>query len=326
MSRHEFARTEGNEMQGFGTIWRSSLAAGAVLGATGVGPTWAGVVLTTSAHISPFKFAPPGPPNQAQAFTDWNANAIQGLMQGDVSVGNPANGPAAYYPVTTVNHRDVFDSVVNSPTFPSWRGTADPAAPFNTSYGNAVDFSLRIVGLESEALINQITNGFYDAIGSYRRPVNYDTGGKQLVAVSADVLLKGPKTAEGDHFFSAGIAAVDDNGDEVGEMAISSDGDLYGYSGNGFVPTFLTSIDVKRGEWHNLAIVVDFGGSTYSFFVDGEFIDSFPFDPQLPSTVLKRGSLVAYAAPDTATRKKDEYTAHYDNFAIEVVPTPRDEK
>lgn len=158
MSRYEMARTEGNEMQGFVTIWRSSLAAGAVLGLTGVGSSWAGVVLTSSAHISPFKFAPPGPPNQAQAFTDWNANAIQGLMQGDVSVGNPANGPAAYYPVTTVNQRDVFDSVVNSPTFPSWRGIADPAAPFNTSYGNAVDFSLRIVGNGTQFKLSNLDN------------------------------------------------------------------------------------------------------------------------------------------------------------------------
>jgi len=145
-------------MQASRSLQTSSAIAAAALAFMGSNVSRAAVVLTTSAHISPFKFAPPGPPNQAQAFTDWNTNAIQGLMQGDASVGDPAVGPAAYYPVTSVNQRDVFDTVVNSPTFPSWRGTADPAPPFNTSFGNAVDFSLRIVGNGTQFKLANLDN------------------------------------------------------------------------------------------------------------------------------------------------------------------------
>ena len=69
--------------------------------------------------------------------------------------------------------------------------------------------TLRVRGrdLEHQDFINEVTNGYYDAIGSYRHPVNYDTGGTQVVRVSSDVRVSGPKTAEGDNFFSASLGA-----------------------------------------------------------------------------------------------------------------------
>jgi hypothetical protein len=48
---------------------------------------------------------------------------------------------------------------------------------------------------------------------------------------------------------------------------------------------------------------------------------SFPF-PTAHNTVntniLTRGSLIVYTAPDTAILKKSNYTAHFDNFAIQT--------
>ena len=85
------------------------------------------------------------------------------------------------------------------------------------------------------------------------------------------------------------------------------------------MPTFLTSTHVALGKSHNLAIEVNFAARTYSFYVDDEFLGTFDFAPFEPSGVLRRGSLLAYAAPDTKKDKKADHAANYDNFAIEVV-------
>jgi hypothetical protein len=175
--------------------------------------------------------------------------------------------------------------------------------------------------------INDATAGYYDAIGSYRRPVNYDTGGSETVRISAHVRIDGAKTESGSNFFSAGISGRAEsifNGEpsnaSVGELAISSDGRAYAYSGNDNVPTFLASKRVKLGEWHNLAIVADFATQTSRFYMDNELLATFAWEPsEVYTGVLLRGTMLAYAAPDTATSTKANYAAHYDQFSIKVV-------
>src|SRR5262245_1378123 len=176
--------------------------------------------------------------------------------------------------------------------------------------------------LVPQDFIDEGTEGYYGPIGSYRHPVNHETGGTQVVRVSADVRVNGPGTEDGDDFFSAAVAAVTADGDEVGEMKISSDGHVYAYSGNGFVPTFLTSAPITLGEWHNLTVEVDFLNQTSAFFVDGEHLGTFDWDEEIidkDPTILVRGSLIVYGAPDTQTRRKQNYMAHFDNFVIEAV-------
>ena len=176
--------------------------------------------------------------------------------------------------------------------------------------------------LEHQDFINEATAGYYDAIGSYRHPVNYDTGGTKTIHVSAWVRIDGPKTTKGNNFFSASIAAIgadnDGNASGVGELALSSDGHVYGYSSQDLVPTFLTSARVRLGEWHRLTVEVNFAARTYSFLVDGKSLGTFAFDPSATSNTLLRGSLIAYAAPDTATQTKADYAAHFDRFSIGV--------
>jgi hypothetical protein len=193
--------------------------------------------------------------------------------------------------------------------------------------------ALRVHGrdLESQEAINELTGGYYDALGSYRRTVDFDTQGTQIVRISADVLVKGEKTPDGENFFSASVSTrvVLTDGDTAGagELAISSDGHVYGHCGCENVPTMLTSVAVNLNAWHNLAVEVDTGELTYSFFLDGEYLGSFdldlPPDPDDPdieyTTVLRRGSLLAYAAPDSADLEKEAYAAYFDNFAIETV-------
>ena len=180
--------------------------------------------------------------------------------------------------------------------------------------------------LVHQDFINDATGGYYDAIGSYRRPVNYDTGGTQTVRVSAHVRVDGPRTAHDDNFFSASIGAVAQGEEDgapspegVGELAISSDGRVHVYTGADLVPTFLTSARVRLGEWHTLAVEANFATRETSFFVDDECLGSFPFDPRVTTDLLLRGSMLTYAAPDTATNHKADYAARFDQFKIKVV-------
>jgi hypothetical protein len=177
--------------------------------------------------------------------------------------------------------------------------------------------------LDHQDFINAVTGGYYDAIGSYRHQVEYDTGGTQVVRISAHVRVDGPQTATGINFFSASIVGVgvDNTGSSngIGELAISSDGHVYGDSNDDLVPTFLASAPITLGEWHELAIEDDFAARTYSFFVDGQWLGTFPFDPSITSNVFRRGTILAYTAPDTATLKKADYTAHFNHFSIQIV-------
>jgi hypothetical protein len=193
--------------------------------------------------------------------------------------------------------------------------------------------SVQVFGadLVHQDFIDLVSGSYYDAIGSYRRPVNYDTGGTQFVRISANVRIDGPKTSMGNNFFSASVAAratlTDDNGTAgIGQLDLSSDGHVYGWSGDAFVPTFQVSVPVALGQWHNLAIVADFASSTYSFFVDSQYLGTFPFPAQdcggCYTTFLKRGSLLASVAADNANNKKANYAAHYDDFMIQAGGSP----
>jgi hypothetical protein len=105
--------------------------------------------------------------------------------------------------------------------------------------------------------------------------------------------------------------------DGVGELAISSDGHVYGYCGCNTVPAFQVSAPTILDAYHKLAIDVDFSHRTYTFFVDGTPLGGpFPFPPDVNTNLLVRGSLLAYAAPDTSTFKKRNYVVSYDNFSI----------
>ena len=84
-------------------------------------------------------------------------------------------------------------------------------------------------------LINVVTNGYYDAIGSYRRSVDFDSLGRKSVRISAHVRVNGRKTPDGNNFYSASITGrgtTPEGTVGLGELAVSSDGHAYAYSGN----------------------------------------------------------------------------------------------
>jgi hypothetical protein len=119
----------------------------------------------------------------------------------------------------------------------------------------------------------------------------------------------------------------------IGELAISSDGRVYGYSGNDFVPgclsppgqpappscvaSFLVAAPVSLGEYHVLAVNTDFANQKFAFCLDGKFLGGpFPFPPDVDTNILRRGSLLVYARPDTPQLHKTSFVAHDDNFSI----------
>jgi hypothetical protein len=202
------------------------------------------------------------------------------------------------------------------------------AAIVSTSlpYTGLQSVEVRGADLVQQDFIHEATHGYYDAIGSYRRPVSFDVGANRIAVarVEAAVRVDGPGTP-GKNFFSASIGAiaaiVDADGtpdaDGIGELAISSDGFVHGYCGCQLVPTFQASAPITLGTWHILAVEVNFVSRTYMFFVDGRLLGvPFPFPADVNTNTLLRGSVLAYAAPDTTTLHKSNYAAHYDNFAI----------
>src|SRR4029077_5153870 len=117
--------------------------------------------------------------------------------------------------------------------------------------------SVRVLGqdLVHQGFLNTLTGGYYDAIGSYRKPVTCDpAAGFPIVRVKANVRIDGPNTPPGGdanacvpgkfvpckNFFSASITAragsTANTTAGIGELAISSDGKAYGYSGDDNVP------------------------------------------------------------------------------------------
>ena len=214
--------------------------------------------------------------------------------------------------------------------------------------------SVQVAGadLVHQDFINSATNGYYDAIGSYRKAVNFDVGTNKIpiVRVEAAVRIDGPSSLgvppshacvfapsatpvpSCNNFFSAsvGLRGLHANADGttvtvgIGELAISSDGHVYGYSGDDNVPTFLTSAPVTLGAWHTLAVGVNFQTQSFSFSVDGTRLPGRPFpfptnNNTVNTKILVRGSLVVYAAPNTQLQKSS-YVAHQDDFSI-TTPT-----
>ena len=120
-----------------------------------------------------------------------------------------------------------------APRGPRWlKVGASALSPNAAVISNDLVFSgqqaVRVRGadLVHEDFINEVTNGYYDAIGSYRRPLVpiFDVGaaGFPIVRIQANVRIDGPKTPPGaaagdcvlgkfvpcNNFFSAGIVAV----------------------------------------------------------------------------------------------------------------------
>lgn len=160
----------------------------------------------------------------------------------------------------------------------------------------------------------------YDAVGSYRRPLDHEvTPLKPIVVMEADLLLETDEAATEEDFFSMTIAARSGDGETLGEIGLSSSGLAVAYGFNappGSTPLFDAPIEFN--QWHHVSIVMDFAGekTNVAYFVDGKLIGAMPTEST--SDVLLRGAMVVQALPDGDEDTRANYTARYDNFRVSV--------
>jgi hypothetical protein len=184
-------------------------------------------------------------------------------------------------------------------------------------------------GLQSVAVrgmdLTPLSEIGYD-VAVYRHFVNYNVAaaGFPIIRVAADLRIDGPQTAQtadrvtGD-FFSANLKAFSSDG-SLGEFSLSSDGHVYVYTND---DSYLFGATSALGQYHHLAIDLNFSNKTTTFSIDGTTLGSVPFTAGFGSNILSHGTLLAYGlAPDPLGRDVSAYTAYYDNFSITAVPEP----
>jgi len=160
----------------------------------------------------------------------------------------------------------------------------------------------------------------YDAIGSYRKPLNYAVSEKKpIVRLEVDMRLDSDQPLTADDFFTMTIAARSADGETLGELGLSSAGRAVGYgfgAAPGDAPAFTAPIVLNR--WQKLTIVLDYSGDTNTvwYLLGGEIIGATPTTST--SGVLLRGALVVYALADDGADARANFTARFDNFRVSV--------
>jgi hypothetical protein len=93
------------------------------------------IIMTVVPHSAPNVFGSP-------SVNQYRENALFAIEHGSGNIGDRTTDPTAYE--IAGPFIEPGDIVVSG--FHSWRGVADPAAPFHNEYGNRLHFGLRIVG------------------------------------------------------------------------------------------------------------------------------------------------------------------------------------
>lgn len=164
----------------------------------------------------------------------------------------------------------------------------------------------------------------YDAVGSYRRPLDYEiTADQSRVHIDGDLLLETDQPETPGQFFSHTIAARSGDGETLGEIGLTSAGEVEAYDFNaapGADPAF--SEPVSLNQWHRVTMLLDYENRTTSYYIDGHFIGI--VDAPSASNGLSRVATVVYARPDGDEETggpgsvRSDYTARFDNFRVKV--------
>lgn len=158
----------------------------------------------------------------------------------------------------------------------------------------------------------------YDAVGSYRLPLNYTASSKKpVIIMEADLKLETDQPCTIDDFFTVTIAARSGNNETLGEIGVSSSGfaEAYGFNAApGAAPAFLSPIRLNR--WHRISIAIDYSPANPEvyYYVDDRLIGTTLTTSTSP--VLLRGAVVVYARPDAVDAVRDDYIARFDNFRV----------
>ena len=77
------------------------------------------------------------------SFSDYSDNALNSIENGLGNIGDRNFDPTAYEQYMDGERVSVFEVIVSS--FNSWRGVADPTAPFDGEFGNRLHFGLHVL-------------------------------------------------------------------------------------------------------------------------------------------------------------------------------------
>ncbi len=121
---------------------------------------------------------------------DYDANALQALVQGLTSNSTFGTAPSFYTTVSgPVSANQVIDTAF---AFNSWLGVASPGSPFANEYGNNLYFGLKIMGGAESFTLSQLV--YSDNFGDYEPSLAGTT----------------PFSFNGDNYDSRFIAYLDD--------------------------------------------------------------------------------------------------------------------
>ena len=104
-------------------------------------------ISSTSLHADPIMtIVASSAPNFANfpSFAGYNSNALNSLENSLGNIGDRSSDPTAYEAYSNGQTISVLEMIVSN--FNSWRGEADPTAPFDQENGNRLHFGLHIFG------------------------------------------------------------------------------------------------------------------------------------------------------------------------------------
>jgi hypothetical protein len=163
--------------------------------------------------------------------------------------------------------------------------------------------------------------------GTYAPILNYDplAAGMPIVEVQADVRLNGPSTNTGhgtdDDLISANLSAFAGNGFRIGELILSSNGNIYAFSGMNPGEAYQFGTPFNLGQYYTLGLRLDFALRTTEFLLDGRSLGTLPFSNLVTSDVFMFATTRVLAVNDPAI-DLSRYTANFDNYSVTAVPEP----
>jgi uncharacterized delta-60 repeat protein len=169
------------------------------------------------------------------------------------------------------------------------------------------------------------------------RPILVETAANPplRLEVRADVRLDGPQTGTGgtpaEDILSANLMAVGllPNGNvlNLGGFFVSSAGRIWAFTPGEFGSVYHYSVPVTFGAYHSLLLRVDFFALTVTYVVDGVELGSTPFHWAAVMSEQIYAGYLQLAGPSNPintpeiTYDPNNYTAYFDNFSVEALPT-----
>jgi hypothetical protein len=170
----------------------------------------------------------------------------------------------------------------------------------------------------------QATQGLLDGAWTRTASVHPAWAARAVVHVQCDVRLDGPDTGNGpaNDLVSANLYARNGVGGTP-FMYISSTGDVFCFSGSvGGSAGYQFPTPVALGQYHRLAMRLDYSLHLVAFSVDGVTVGVLPFGGQ--ATEAFNGAILEFAAVDAPLYVDPSlYTGHWDNLVMLAWPACR---